>query len=409
MSATSFPKSKIRIVLAENIHAHAVSLLKEEGYTSIEFIRSAPDTKWLNENAAGIHLLGIRSKTLLKDEFFEKAKRLIAVGCFCIGTNQVDLNAAMINGVAVFNSPYSNTRSVAELVIAHCINLLRKIPSRNAAMHQGKWDKSSAGCHELRGKTLGIIGYGHIGSQVSVLAESLGMNVIFYDLIPKLILGNARQCKSLEELLAQADIVTLHIPGSNANKNLINIRSLKKMKRHSILINLSRGEVVDLDALKTALKENYLSGAAIDVFPYEPQTNNEIFTCSLQGMNNVILTPHIGGSTEEAQEQIAADVTSKMLNLLETGNSTGSLSIPEIALPVQHNAHRLLHIHQNIPGVLGEINSRLSEMKINILGQFLNTNSRIGYVALDMDKKFSGRALEELKKVKGTIRVRTLY
>lgn len=409
MSPTSFPKSKIRIVLTENIHPYAVSLLKKEGYTSVESIKGAPDAKWLNENAGSIHLLGIRSKTFLTAEFFDKAKRLIAAGCFCIGTNQVDMNAAIRNGVAIFNSPYSNTRSVAELVIAHCIHLLRKIPSRNFNMHQGKWDKSSAGCHELRGKTIGIIGYGHIGSQVSVLAEALGMKVLFYDLIPKLILGNARQCKTLDELLTSSDIVTLHIPGSVANKNVINSQRLKKMKKYSILINLSRGDVVDLDALKSALKENHLSGAAIDVFPYEPQTNNEIFTCPLQGMDNVILTPHIGGSTEEAQEQIAADVTAKMLNLLESGNSTGSLSIPEIALPVQHHTHRLLHIHQNIPGVLGEINSRLSEKKINILGQYLNTNAQIGYVALDMDKKFSGRALEELKKVKGTIRVRTLY
>jgi D-3-phosphoglycerate dehydrogenase len=409
MASTSFPKNRIRIVLTENIHPHAATMFKSQGYSSIETLKGSPDAKWLNANAGSIHLLGIRSKTFLDAAFFNNAGRLISVGCYCIGTNQVDMNAALKNGVAVFNSPYSNTRSVAELVIAHCIHLLRKIPSKNFRLHQGKWEKSSTGCHELRGKTIGIAGYGHIGSQVSVLAESLGMKVIFYDLIPKLILGNASQSKSLDELLSRADIVTLHIPGSASNKNLINAQRLKKMKKHSILINLSRGDVVDLDALKLALKEKHLSGAAIDVFPYEPKANNEIFTCPLQGMDNVILTPHIGGSTEEAQQQIAADVTGKMLNLLESGNSTGSHSLPEIALPVQRQTHRLLHIHQNIPGVLGEINSRLSKNKINILGQYLNTNSSIGYVALDMDKKFSGQALEELKKVKGTIRVRTLY
>jgi D-3-phosphoglycerate dehydrogenase len=407
--STSFPKNKIRIVLTENIHPYAAHIFKKAGYSSVEMLKEAPDSKWLMNNAPAIHLLGIRSKTFLNADFFEKAKRLIAVGCFCIGTNQVNINAALRSGVAVFNSPYSNTRSVAELVIAHCIYLLRKIPVQNSAMHQGIWNKSSDGCHELRGKTLGIIGYGHIGSQVSVLAEALGMKVVFYDIVPKLILGNARQLSSLDELLGSSDIVSLHVPGTESNKNLINAKRLNKMKKSSILINLSRGDVVDLESLKTALQKKHLSGAAIDVFPNEPQSNGDDFTCTLQGMNNVILTPHIGGSTEEAQKQIAADVTSKMLNILESGNSTGSLSIPEIALPVQQHSHRLLHIHQNIPGVLSEINKRLSVRKINILGQYLNTNAQVGYVVLDMDRKFSGKALEELKKVKGTIKVRTLY
>jgi D-3-phosphoglycerate dehydrogenase len=407
--STSFPKNKIRIVLTENIHPYAAYTFKKAGYSSVEMLKEAPDSKWLMNNAPEIHLLGIRSKTFLNADFFEKAKRLIAVGCFCIGTNQVNINAALKCGVAVFNSPYSNTRSVAELVIAHCIYLLRKIPVQNSAMHQGIWNKSSDGCHELRGKTLGIIGYGHIGSQVSVLAEALGMKVVFYDIVPKLILGNARQLSSLDELLGSSDIVSLHVPGTESNKNLINAKRLNKMKKGSILINLSRGDVVDLESLKTALQKKHLSGAAIDVFPNEPQSNGDDFTCTLQGMNNVILTPHIGGSTEEAQKQIAADVTSKMLNILESGNSTGSLSIPEIALPVQQHSHRLLHIHQNIPGVLSEINKRLSVRKINILGQYLNTNAQVGYVVLDMDRKFSGKALEELKKVKGTIKVRTLY
>jgi len=406
---TSFPKRKIKIVLAENIHPAAAGLFNAEGYTLVETVKEALDEKWLIKNANAIHILGIRSKTLLKQNFFLQASRLLATGCFCIGTNQVDADAALTNGTAVFNSPFSNTRSVAELVIAHCIHLLRRIPEKNKQMHAGQWDKASKGCHELRGKTLGIIGYGHIGSQVSILAENMGMNVIFYDIVPKLILGNARQVKSLEDLLRKSDIITLHIPGSSGNKNLINRQRIKNMKPNALLINLSRGDVVDQLALKEALMNKHLNGAAMDVFPSEPQSNNEVFINPLQGMDNVILTPHIGGSTEEAQEQIAVDVATKLILYIETGNSTGSLTIPEISLPVLHHAHRLLHIHQNIPGVLGEINSRLSAAEINILGQYLKTNDRIGYVVLDMDRKFSGKALNELKKVKGTIRVRPLY
>ncbi|HQV00657.1 MAG TPA: phosphoglycerate dehydrogenase, partial [Bacteroidia bacterium] len=325
------------------------------------------------------------------------------------GTNQVDMTQAMLQGMAVFNSPYSNTRSVAELVIGECIMLMRKIFEKNAAAHQGGWDKSSAGCFEVRGKTLGIIGYGHIGSQVSVLAEAIGMKVIFYDILPKMALGNAYAVKNLDELLAKSDMVTLHVPQNNGTKNLINDERIKKMKKGAVLINCARGNVVEIEAVKKALQKQKLAGYAADVFPEEPQSNSDTFKLSLQGMHNVILTPHIGGSTVEAQENIGIDVATKMLAFLEGGSSVGSLTVPELSLPIQNNTHRLLHIHQNVPGVLSEVNSFLSQHNVNILGQYLKTNERIGYVVLDIDKKTSGKALEALRHVKATIKVRSLY
>ncbi|HNS11805.1 MAG TPA: phosphoglycerate dehydrogenase [Bacteroidia bacterium] len=406
---TTFPKEKINILLLEGVHPSAVALFKEFGYSNIEQMSGSPDQKLLKAKIAETHLLGIRSKTQITENILKDAGRLLGIGAFCIGTNQIDMSSATNNGIAVFNSPYSNTRSVAELVIAHCINLLRRIFEKSEAAHKGKWMKDSSNSYEVRGKTLGIIGYGHIGSQVSVLAESVGMKVLFYDVEPKLILGNAIQVKSLDDLLKRSDIISVHVPGGAATKNLINESRLAKMKPGSSLINLSRGDVVDISSVKKFIESKHLAGFAADVFPQEPKNNKEEFKTPVQKLGNVILTPHIGGSTVEAQENIGIDVANKLINFLETGVSTGSLSIPALSLPVQLDAHRLLHIHKNVPGVLGEINSKLSKLNVNILGQYLKTNSQIGYVVLDVDKKTSSKALEELKEVKHTIRVRELY
>lgn len=406
---TSFPKEKINILLLEGVHPAAVALFKEYGYLNIEQISGSPDPKLLKQKVSEAHLLGIRSKTQITGNILKAANRLLGIGAFCIGTNQIDMTEATNHGVAVFNSPYSNTRSVAELVIAHCINLLRRVFEKSEAAHRGKWMKDSSNSYEVRGKTLGIIGYGHIGSQVSVLAENMGMKVLFYDVEPKLILGNATQIKSLDELLKRSDIITLHVPGLDATKNLINENRLSKMKKGSSLINLSRGDVVDIAAVKKFIESGHLAGFAADVFPLEPQNNKEEFKTPVQKLGNVILTPHIGGSTVEAQENIGIDVASKLVSFLETGATTGSLSVPALSLPVQHDAHRLLHIHKNVPGVLGEINSKLSKLNVNILGQYLKTNNQIGYVVLDVDKKTSAKALDELKEVKHTIRIRELY
>jgi D-3-phosphoglycerate dehydrogenase len=339
----------------------------------------------------------------------EAARKLQAIGCFCIGVNQVNLKAATENGVAVFNAPYSNTRSVAELVIGLSIMLIRRIPDKNKAAHEGVWNKEAKGSYELRGKTLGIVGYGNIGSQVSVLAEAMGMKVLFYDIERKLPLGNAEDAKSLKELLSKSDIVTLHVPETAQTKNLINKSNLKYFKKGSILINYARGEVVDLDALRKFILDGHIGGAAIDVFPWEPEKNGDRFQSPMQDLPNVILTPHIGGSTEEAQQNIGDDVSAKLLSYLEKGISFGSHTVPGLALPAQEGTHRILHIHQNVPGVLSEINTRLSKNKINILGQYLKTNEEIGYVVLDVDKQLSGTAQQLLKEVKHTIKVRVLY
>lgn len=407
--STTFPKEKIKILLLEGVHPASLKLFKDHGYTDIETISAALSDADLKKKISQVHLLGIRSKTQLTKEIIAAGSRLLGIGAFCIGTNQIDMNAAIENGIAVFNSPFSNTRSVAELVIAHCINLMRRVIEKNEAAHRGEWLKEASGSFEVRGKTLGIVGYGHIGSQVSVLAENMGMKVIFYDVEPKLSLGNASSVKSLDELLKQSDIVTLHVPGLTTTKNLINDQRLAKMKKGACLINYSRGDVVDIPAVKKSIESGKLGGFAVDVFPSEPKSNKDPFVSPLQGLRNVILTPHIGGSTAEAQENIGIDVAGKLISFLETGSTTGSLSVPALSLPVQYDAHRLLHIHKNVPGVLGEINGKLSHLNVNILGQYLKTNNQIGYVVLDVDKKTSAKAMEELKKVKHTIRVRELY
>jgi D-3-phosphoglycerate dehydrogenase len=403
----SFPKEKINILLVEGVHPAAVELFKSHGYTSIEILKSSLSPEELGRKIKNVHILGSRSKTKVNSGVFSQAEKLIAHGVFSIGTNQVDLKAATAMGVAIFNAPFSNTRSVAEMVIGLAVILMRRIPEKNVAAHGGIWDKGSSGCHEARGKTLGIVGYGHIGSQVSVLAEALGMKVIYHDLEPRLAMGNAVKSASLEALLKVSDVVTLHIPGG-AGK-LIDAGRLKKMKKGSVLINLSRGDIVDLRALREALESEHLLGAGIDVFENEPQSDVDPFVNELQGIPNVMLTPHIGGSTEEAQESIGLDVAGKLISFLETGSSTGSLSVPSLSLPVQTDAHRLLHIHRNVPGVLSEINGTLGNLKVNILGQYLKTNNDIGYVVLDVDKKTSARAMIELKTVKETIKVRQLY
>lgn len=407
--STSYPKEKINILLLENISDAAVAEFQEAGYASVRKLTGALSEEDLIREVKDVHLLGIRSKSHITKPVLEAAKKLQAIGCFCIGTNQVDLQTATEHGVAVFNAPYSNTRSVAELVIGLSIMLIRRIPDKNIAAHEGIWMKESKGSYELRGKTLAIVGYGNIGSQVSVLAEAMGMNVLYYDVETKLPLGNAVQQKSLKELFSQADIISLHVPSTEATTNMINKQTLKHVKKGAILINYARGEVVDLDALKEVLEKGQLSGAAIDVFPVEPEKNGAAFSTPLQKLPNVILTPHIGGSTEEAQHNIGLDVTSKMLNYLEKGASFGSHTIPAISVPPIEKTHRILHIHQNVPGVLSEINTALSKKKINILGQYLKTNEEIGYVVLDVDRMLSQEALALLKEVKHTIKTRLLY
>ena len=406
---TSYPKEKINILFLENISDKAVQLFKQNGYVNVNKIGGALTEDELIEAVKDVHLLGIRSKSMITEKVLAAAKKLQAIGCFCIGVNQVNLKAATKNGVVVFNAPYSNTRSVAELVIGLIIMLIRRIPDKNKAAHEGIWLKDAKGSFELRGKTLGLIGYGNIGSQVSVLAESLGMKVVFYDIETKLPLGNASSCKTMKEVLTLADVVSLHVPETAQTKNLINKNNLKYFKKGAILINYARGEVVDLDALSKCLSDGSLGGAAIDVFPWEPEKNGDTFKTPLQGLPNVILTPHIGGSTEEAQQNIGEDVSIKLFNYLEKGITYGSQTVPAISLPAVEGAHRILHIHANVPGVLSAINSELSKYHINIVGQYLKTNEDIGYVVLDVDKQLSKQALELLREVKSTIKVRMLY
>jgi D-3-phosphoglycerate dehydrogenase len=406
---TSYPKEKIRILFLENISDVAVKNFHRHGYLKVEKISRALTEEQLIQEIKDVHILGIRSKTQITKKILDAAKKLQAIGCFCIGVNQVDLKEATKNGVVVFNAPYSNTRSVAELVIGASIMLIRKIPDKNKAAHEGIWMKEAKGSYELRGKTLGIIGYGNIGSQVSVLAESLGMKVLFYDVETKLPLGNAEDARSMKELLSRSEIVTLHVPETPHTKNLINKNNLKYFKKGAILINYARGEVVDLEALRKHILEGHIGGAAVDVFPWEPEKNGDRFQSPLQDLPNVILTPHIGGSTEEAQQNIGEDVSVKLFNYLEKGITFGSHTVPALALPPQEGSHRILHIHENVPGVLSEINTRLSKNKINILGQYLKTNDEIGYVVLDVDKNISAHALHLLREVKHTIKVRLLY
>jgi D-3-phosphoglycerate dehydrogenase len=406
---TSYPKEKIRILFLENISDAAVKHFSGAGYSDVKKLTRALSEEELIHEIKDVHLLGIRSKTQITPRVLEAANKLQAIGCFCIGVNQVDLKSATKHGVAVFNAPYSNTRSVAELVIGASVMLIRRIPDKSRAAHSGVWMKESKGSYELRGKTMGIIGYGNIGTQVSVLAESMGMKVIFYDIVTKLPLGNAEARKSLKELVAEADIITLHVPDTEQTRMMMNKSLIKQIKKGAILLNYARGEVVDLEALAKAIEEGNVSGAAVDVYPHEPEKNGDRFITPLQNQPNVLLTPHIGGSTEEAQENIGEDVSNKLYQYLEMGITTGSHTIPELSLPQHPDSHRILHIHDNVPGVLSEINTRLSDHHINILSQYLKTNDSIGYVVLDVDKKLSAQATRLLKDVKNTIKTRLLY
>ncbi len=406
---TSYPKEKIKVLLLENISDLAVKNFQSQGYVNVEKLSKALTEDELVKAIKDVHILGIRSKTMITPKVLAAATKLQAIGCFCIGVNQVNLQSATEHGVAVFNAPYSNTRSVAELVIGLSIMLIRRIPDKNKAAHQGIWMKDAKGSFELRGKTLGIIGYGNIGSQVSVLAEAMGMKVLFYDAETKLPLGNAVDGKTLKDVLGKADVVTMHVPDTTQTRNIINKTTIKYFKKGSILINYARGEVVDLDALRKAIIDEHIAGAAIDVFPWEPEKNGDRFQSPVQDLPNVILTPHIGGSTEEAQQNIGEDVSNKMLNFLEKGITFGSHSVPALALPPQEGSHRILHVHKNVPGVLSAINTQLSKHNINIVGQYLKTNETIGYVVLDVDRKLSKQAVQLLKEVKETIKVRLLY
>ena len=406
---TSFPKDRIKVLFLENISDKAVQYFKQQGYADVKKLSGALSEEELIKVIKDVHILGIRSKTFISKKVLDSAKKLQAIGCFCIGVNQVDLKACKQKGIAVYNAPYSNTRSVAELVIGASILLIRRILDKNKAAHHGIWNKDAKGSFELRGKTMGIIGYGNIGTQLSVMAEAMGMRVQFFDIETKLPLGNAQAKKSIKEIVSSSDIISLHVPETNQTKNLINKAVIKQFKSGSILVNYARGEVVDLDALAEAIKEKHIAGAAIDVFPVEPEKNGDAFSTPLQGLSNVLLTPHIGGSTEEAQENIGEDVSIKLYQYLERGVSNGSHTIPSLSLPPVDGAHRILHIHKNVPGVLGAINTLLSKNKINIVGQYLKTNDEIGYVVLDVDSKLSKQAMTLLKEVKETIRVRMLY
>ena len=409
MIKTSTDKNKIRFVLLEGIHPSAIKVLKAAGYTNIESLAGALDGDALLAKIADAHFVGIRSRTQLTADIFAKANKLAAVGCFCIGTNQVDLNAARERGVAVFNAPYSNTRSVAELVLAEAILLLRGVPEKNAVAHRGGWLKSADNSYEIRGKTLGIVGYGSIGTQLSVLAEGLGMQVVFYDVVTKLALGNARQIPLLQDLLAVSDVVSLHVPELPSTQWMMGAAQIAAMKPGSVLINASRGTVVQIEALAEALKAKKLLGAAIDVFPEEPGSNREAFESPLRGLDHVILTPHVGGSTIEAQENIGIEVAEKLVKYSDNGTSTSSVNFPEVALPAHPGKHRLLHIHRNVPGVLQQINTVFGANQINIASQYLQTHGDIGYVVIDIDAAHSDVALASLQSVTGTIRSRLLF
>ena len=404
----SYPRNRVRMLLLENIHPAAVERLEEAGYT-VEAMKGALDEDDLIEAIKGVHVLGIRSKTNVSKRVLEHADRLLAVAAFCIGTNQIDLEAAAEHGVAVFNAPYSNTRSVVELAIGLTIVLMRDVADKSAAMHQGRWNKSATGSRELRGKTLGIVGYGAIGSQLSVLAENLGMRVIFHDLSERLALGNARRMRSLDALLAEADVVSLHVDGRKDNTLIIGAAQLAKMKPGALFLNLSRGHVVDVEALAEALQSGRIAGAAVDVFPEEPRTNADPFASPLQGLKNVILSPHIGGSTEEAQEAIAEFAAERLLGYLNRGDTTFCVNLPNVQLAEVSRAHRLLHIHRNQPGVLAELNRALSSAGLNILGQHLKTDERTGYVITDVDRDYDPEVLKVLRDLPGTVRFRMLH
>jgi D-3-phosphoglycerate dehydrogenase len=404
----SYPKSRIKVLLLENVHQIGVDLFNEEGY-EVEVVSSAMSEEELCEKIKSISILGIRSKTNVTKKVLENANRLLSIGAFCIGTNQIDLVTCQEKGIAVFNAPFSNTRSVVEMAIAEIIFLMRNLADKSVAMHQGKWDKSASGSFEIRGKKLGIVGYGNIGAQLSVLAENMGMNVFYYDVIERLALGNATKINSLDELLKTCDIITLHVDGRKDNENLIDQSKISLMKKGAILVNLSRGHVVEIPALRNAILSGHLAGCAVDVFPEEPKNNSEPFESELIGLPNTILTPHIGGSTLEAQENIARFVPGKIMEYINTGNTYNSVNFPNIQLPFLKDAHRLIHLHRNEPGVLAKINQILASYEVNIVGQYLKTNENIGYVITDINKAYSPDAINDLKDIPGTIRFRMLY
>ena len=405
----SLEKDKIKVLLLEGIHDSATEYFRANGYSNIESFPNALDDALLKEKIKSANIIGIRSRTQLTKEMLTHAGKLLAVGCFSIGTNQVDGHAARLLGIPVFNAPFSNTRSVAELVIAEAILLMRNIPVKNAAAHRGKWLKSSANCFEVRDKNLGIVGYGHIGSQVSILAEALGMNVYYYDIVKKLSLGKAIACSSLEELLSKSQILTLHVPETPLTKDMIGEKELSLFRKGSCLVNASRGSVVNIQALTGALKSGHLIGAALDVFPEEPASNNDPFNSELQQFDNVILSPHVGGSTVEAQENIGTEVAEKLVKYSDTGATIGATNFVQISLQPNNNAQRFLHIHKNEPGVLKEVNYVFTSKGINIAGEYLQTDPEIGYVIIDTESRLGSGIIDELKAIEGTIRVRMLY
>ena len=408
MRSLSFPKSKINVLLLEKLDKSAEEEFKKEGY-NVEIFEGSLDEDELIKKIKNVSILGIRSKTVISKKVINSAERLLSIGAFCIGTNQIDLKCCSTNGIAVFNAPYSNTRSVVEIVIAQIINLLRSIVKKSNEMHDGKWSKDSINSYEIRNKTIGIIGYGNIGSQLSVLCESLGMNVLYFDKVDKLSIGNAKKASSLSKLLKESDIVSLHIDGSKKNSNFISSKEFEMMKKNSIIINYSRGNIIDIDALKKYLENNKLLGAAIDVFPKEPLNNSEKFKSELRGLKNLILSPHIGGSTKEAQKNIGNYVPNKIIDFINTGNTSNCVNFPTLSLPEQIESHRFIHIHKNEPGVLLNINKIISSFNINIKGQYLKTIEDIGYVITDIDREYDKSVINKLKEVNHTIKLRVLY
>ncbi|NRA60285.1 MAG: phosphoglycerate dehydrogenase [Psychrobium sp.] len=409
MAQFSLNKDKIKILLLEGLHPSSLQVLKNAGYSNIECLKTSLPEDELIEKIIDIHFIGIRSRTELNANVLEAANKLVAIGCFCIGTNQVNLKSAEKLGIPVFNAPFSNTRSVAELVLGEILLLLRGIPEKNAKAHRGEWQKSAIGSFEARGKQLGIIGYGHIGTQLGILAESLGMRVRFYDIEDKLSLGNASQCHDMQELLATSDVITLHVPETPQTKYMFSAKEMASMKKGAILINASRGTVVNIDDLAAALKDKHISGAAIDVFPTEPKSNSEEFISPLRGIDNVILTPHVGGSTQEAQENIGIEVAGKLTKYSDNGSTLSAVNFPEVSLPQHVGNTRLLHIHQNQPGIMNKINMAFAEKGINISAQYLQTTADIGYVVMEVEAKDADVAFAELNKIDGTIRARTLH
>ncbi|WP_413737114.1 phosphoglycerate dehydrogenase [Sodalis sp. RH21] len=410
MAKVSLEKDKIKFLLVEGVHQTALDNLRRAGYTNIEYHKGAMDTESLKASIRDAHFVGIRSRTNLTEEVFAAAEKLVAVGCFCIGTNQVDLKAALKRGVPVFNAPFSNTRSVAEMVLGEMLLMIRGVPEANAKAHRGQWNKQAAGSYEARGKKLGIIGYGHIGTQLGILAEGLGMQVFFYDIESKLPLGNAQQIDSLEELLNLSDVVTLHVPDTLSTRNMMGKAEFAQMKPGALFINAARGTVVDIPALCDALASKHLAGAGVDVFPEEPASNSDPFTSPLCEFDNVILTPHIGGSTQEAQENIGVEVAGKLAKYSDNGSTLSAVNFPEVSLPEHGDqVSRLLHIHENRPGILTRINQIFAEQSINIAAQYLQTTPEIGYVVIDVETDAENTALQLLKAIPGTIRARLLY